>query len=430
MKIPLELLHRICAYVVPESKEWEFDNPDPIPEKDVKTLYNFCLACKSFAGIGRIYLWRVLDFDPTRNAHTLLKILSGIAQRPTVASLVREIWCHEPWETESDFEYDRAHPLQALESTFSLLDRASVSSVVKGRIHEALKRGNADAFVALLLALCGNSRALYLPMPYLPESTLTMDIIREHETLQQLQTLYTAHWDTENSEPLEAFEPILEKQSLRRFYAKQVNFETFLPKRGFTVREIHLAMSIFDATGLEHLLQSFEMLESLHLEFSNLSANTMPLDFGRWGEVLEAHGKELTDLKVEIDEHTGAFEDIEGLPIFSLRATQLKRLALCLPALYSPPNGSMQQLTADERRQLEADDYLISILPSSLKELTLIELSEQRLEPSGRTQVEQWLRTSALQSESDNTILTVKDSEGEVHLKCASKDFYLQRCPW
>lgn len=191
--LPNEILLRIFAFA------------------ETSSLYNICLASKSFSILARPmpfhWFW----------GRKLRQFLLVLARQPYLALAVRHANVDD-WDVSEEDDMDGFNVPFVLKDDISLLEnvvrKSSLPKRIKERSMAAISRGSEDKEVALLFMLCTNVESInFTPAPPNLEASLLMDVARfsvrstsgsnQDRSMMQpksafcrLHILQVLHWET------------------------------------------------------------------------------------------------------------------------------------------------------------------------------------------------------------------------------------------
>ncbi|KAK4861700.1 hypothetical protein LT330_003735 [Penicillium expansum] len=307
------------------------------------------------------------------NNHTVGQVsqfFNAIARRPELASAVRALRL-ESWDTEDDngdidceFEYDG-----------ELIRRLVAGTCWSNQPNDQLRRGNTDAWLALLIPQLKGLRQISICYPYGTEYVEKMFLKAAKEnvtTFPRLTEAFAEWYDTENSIPASCMEPFFKFPAMRRIGGSYIVDS--------------------DREGGEPRITPFSGVTDIDLDMTNTECG-----FGVWIESCKA----LKTFRLNVGgEMISEGPDLVSAPLresISLHKSSLEAFWLCGES-YEPPEdddgwmGSFADfntmkylhislsMLAKLNDDFEPTQEIVALLPPSLETLYLCHCHNELLE--------------------------------------------------
>ncbi|KAJ5293722.1 hypothetical protein PENANT_c002G02870 [Penicillium antarcticum] len=305
--------------------------------------------------------------DGHHDIETLAPFLNTILRSPALAKEVQHLnvqdWGYSPWEKDLQARFDYN------EYDSNLIENADCGIPYSAEEREfqlqGLRKGDSDAWLALLIPHLNNLQSLDIAWPY-EENKVNLMFSKAAEDkgclFPHLQEVYGAHCDTEGGVDSYYMNPFFNFPAMRKVSGNMiVEFEKEeIPgtpvKRCSGIEEIDLALSN-NEYGFRFWIQSCIALRSFRLDVGGPIVSSISIQSGYLQESLSYHKTTLERFWLRTDEESDRDEDGGWIGSFAEFSA--------LKMLHVPFAMLIDNLEAETHWELEA------LLPPSLESLYL-----------------------------------------------------------
>lgn len=406
--LPEDIWRLVFQQLRPSDRAWNA----PQDVDNVEDLANISLTSKAFREFARPALYHTFDFKESCPSSCLKKLLITLCLHPTYCKLVRVLRIGErdpdiedlDCSTDQDevSEEDESAPhfqpdsrgviapsVELRKFCMRTINQLCLPQVILRGLEDGISRGLEAAELALLLCMCTRIRKLSLHSDYQPSDSLIAAIIlasvAPHDSsisvpssdpttslsFGRLQEVDICHYEADERTSISDLSQILKLPALTTMQLKGIICTSYANIFGIksTVQSISLYDVQLNAHGLEQLFTACPTVKKLSVEEWFSYDHHINVDYPDFGQGLRQYGTHLEYLKLRLKHMRSARR---GLPLGRMSTlTSLKYLQLPFDALFGDSEAANFESDGTDWDQIQHEDYLINILPQSLKTLQI-----------------------------------------------------------